>query len=106
MLMSDPKKIATPSGRPREAARKCASETRPATVRDGAKAQSAGNRTPAARASVYPLHPIEPVKMPPAMKATETATLRRESENFPGEAKNALGRDGSEISRVIGTNKI
>lgn len=98
MASCAPKKIDAPTGKPRDAPRKCASATRAATARDGAKAQSAGKAMPTAKASGCPLHPVAPVAAPPATNRMACRTLRREGEDFPCEAEDTVGRKRPKIS--------
>src|SRR5690554_1332853 len=70
-----------PCGNPRDAARKYPADTRTAPIRDGAKAQSAGNRMAIGSKSGSPLQPTIPIATAAAAKATDKTMSRTKGED-------------------------
>lgn len=100
-----PKKIETPSGKPRAAPRKYAAATRVAPPREPATLHSAGKTIAIGKVNGLPLHPITPNVADPTTKIVRRPPLWRQDKNRRSEAKNAVGRKRPEVTRVIGATK-
>lgn len=93
--------MATPCGRPRDAARKYPADTIVAPRRDGDLAHSRGKAKANGKVRKSPLHATPPTTAAVVVSVNERTTSEIERDDRPGIAEEAACGDGPEIPGVI-----